>query len=131
MDSSETVSNTLPAPNAGPDFIAGFIMGFTGKNHLEELHTCMTDIDPFITNVHVALIDIKSGDYLHGVESISNIIALIPAAVSGCTDPRMKTDINAIETWAAIFKQPLKLSKTVTKNWLNYGAAIKQDITNE
>lgn len=34
-----------------------------------------------------------------------------------------------IMEWAAIFKQPTKLAKTVSKNWLFHGVEIKKDIT--
>lgn len=124
-------ANGLPPINAVPDFTAGFIYGFTGSNHLDELHTCMKDIDPMIKDVQAALVDIKAGNYIHGIESLGKVIIDLPDAVSSCTDPSLKTDIASIEAWAVIFKQPLKLSKTVTKNWLMHGEDIKKNIAED
>lgn len=91
----------------------------------------MKDIDPMIKDVQAALVDIKAGNYIHGIESLGKVIIDLPDAVSSCTDPSLKTDIASIETWAVIFKQPLKLSKTVTKNWLMHGEDIKKHIAED
>jgi hypothetical protein len=42
------VTAMLPPLNAVPEFTAGLIYGFTGTNHLDELNTCMKDVDPLI-----------------------------------------------------------------------------------
>lgn len=131
LDESETNAYTLPPLNMVPDFTAGLIYGFTGSNHLDELHTCMKDIDPLIVDAQRALEDIKSGKVIAGIKDIGDIIFLLPDAVSGCTDPGIFVDIHTIEDWAVIFKQPLKLSKTVGKNWLMHGTEIKKTITEE
>ena len=131
MDGSDTNSYTLPPLNAVPDFTAGLVYGFTGSNHLDDFHTCLTDIDPLIKDAQKALEDIKSGKVIAGIKDIGDILFLLPDAVSGCTDPGIKSDLAAIEAWAAIFKQPLKLSKTVGKNWLMHGTEIKKNIAEE
>lgn len=43
----------------------------------------------------------------------------------------MQDDIAAIEEWATIFKNPLKLAKTVSMNWLKHGVEIQDDIKKE
>ncbi len=131
MGSSDANALTLPPLNAVPDFTAGLIYGFTGDQHLDELHTCMKDIDPIIKDAQKALEDIKSGKVVAGIKDVGDILWLLPDAVSGCTDPGIKTDIAAIEAWAAIFKQPIKLSKIVGKNWLMHGTEIKKNIEEE
>lgn len=116
----------LPPLNAAPDFAAGLIFGFTGDNHLEEMRTCMTDIEPLINDANAALADIKAGHVIKGIEDMGDIIFMLPDAVSSCTG--MEDDIAAIEEWATIFKQPTKLAKTVSKNWLFHGTEVKKDI---
>ena len=39
----------------------------------------------------------------------------------------MDDDFAAIEAWAEIFTEPVKLSETVTKNWLLHKRGIKKD----
>ena len=60
IESETEVSDvTLPPLNLVPDFTAGLIYGFTGDNHLEELRTCMKDIDPLVDDVEQAITDLK------------------------------------------------------------------------
>jgi len=41
----------------------------------------------------------------------------------------MEEDIQAIEDWAQIFKEPVTLVETVAKNWLFHGVQIEANIT--
>ena len=50
----------------------------------------------------------------------------MPAALKTCE--QMGDDIAAIESWAAIFKNPTELVSTVTKHYLFHKAAITSDI---
>ena len=129
IDPVVPVTEMLPPLNAVPEFTAGLIFGFTGTNHLDELNTCMKDVDPLIKDVQTAFDDIKSGKLIAGIESIGNIFWLLPDAVSGCQG--MDSDITAIETWAEIFKHPEALAKTVSKHWLFHGTEIKKEIAEE
>jgi hypothetical protein len=120
----------LPLPlNAVPDFTAGLIYGFTGDNNLDELRTCMTDVDPLIKDAQIALADIKSGKVIAGLESFGDIVWLLPDAVSSCTG--VDEDIATIMEWADIFKHPIALTEAVSKNWLFHGTEIKASIDEE
>lgn len=119
----------LPPLNAAPDFAAGLIFGFTGDNHLDEMRTCMTDVDPLVNDAKAALADIKAGHVIKGIEDMGDIIFMLPDAVASCSG--MEDDIAAIEEWAAIFKQPTHLAKVVSKNWLFHGTEVKKDIADQ
>jgi hypothetical protein len=114
-----------------PDYTAGLIFGFTGHDHKAELEGCMTDSEVIAADAQKALQDILAGDFIKSMNAIGDLIWMLPDAVSSCTDPSLKTDIASIEAWAVIFKQPLKLSKTVTKNWLMHGEDIKKNIAKD
>eukprot|EP00354_Favella_ehrenbergii_P003814 CAMPEP_0170455760 /NCGR_PEP_ID=MMETSP0123-20130129/3613_1 /TAXON_ID=182087 /ORGANISM="Favella ehrenbergii, Strain Fehren 1" /LENGTH=479 /DNA_ID=CAMNT_0010718997 /DNA_START=15 /DNA_END=1454 /DNA_ORIENTATION=+ len=120
----------LPLPlNAVPDFVAGLIFGFTGDNQLDELRVCLKDADDLVKEGKKAISDIKGLNPIAAVKDFGDIVWELPEAVAGCTG--MDDDIAAIEAWAEIFKQPTKLGKTVSKNWLFHGPAIKKDITKQ
>lgn len=119
----------LPPLNLVPDFTAGLIYGFTGDNHLDELRTCMKDINPLVDDAEQAIDDLKSLKFIEGVEDLGNIIWLLPDAVSSCDN--MDDDMTAIMAWADIFKHPTKLAKTVSKNWIFHGTQTKKDIASE
>lgn len=119
----------LPPLNLVPDFTAGLIYGFTGDNHLEELRTCMNDVDPLVKDAQQAIADIKALHLIKGVEDLGDIIWLLPDAVSACDN--MDDDMAAIMAWAEIFKHPAELTETVTKRWLFHGTEIKKEIAIE
>ena len=130
IESETEVSDvTLPPLNLVPDFTAGLIYGFTGDNHLEELRTCMKDIDPLVDDVEQAIADLKGLHFFEGAKDLGNIIWLLPDAVQGCEN--MDDDMAAIMAWADIFKHPTKLAKTVSKNWIFHGVQAKKDIAQE
>jgi len=117
---------TLPPINMVPDFVAGLIYGFTGDNHLDEMQTCMKDGDALVKDAEKVLADIKGFHVVQAVEDFGTIIWALPDAVAGCEG--MDDDIAAIEQWATIFKQPTKLAKIVSKNWLFHGPEVKKDL---
>jgi len=120
----------LPLPlNAAPEYVAGMIYGFTGTNHLDELNTCMKGGDVMIKDAHEAIHDIKMVMPISACLDFGKFIWDLPNAIDTCKG--MDEDIAAIEAWADIFKQPETLAKTVSKNWLFHGVAIKKDINKE
>jgi len=100
----ESKNQALPPLDLVPDFTAGLIYGFTGDNHLDELRTCMKDIDPLVDDTEQAIADLKSLKFVKGVQDLGDIIWLLPDAVEGCEN--MDDDMAAIMAWAEIFKNP-------------------------
>ena len=118
----------LPDLTGVPEFAAGLLYGLTGNNHLDEIKVCMEDVDPLLQDAKIVLDDIKHLKFIKAGEEVGQIIWDLPDAFTSCTG--MDDDIAAIEEWAEIFKQPIKLSKIVSKNWLLHGVEIKEQITN-
>ena len=67
-----------------PDWIAGFVFGMTGDNHLDEIEKCYTGGDKIVTDVEAALSDIKSGAFIHGIEDVGTVIWDLPDALQDC-----------------------------------------------
>ena len=67
-----------------PDFIAGFVYGFTGVNHLVQLEQCYQGSDNVLEAVEEAFDDIRSGSYLKGLEAIGNVVNEFPVALKNC-----------------------------------------------
>ena len=53
-------------PLAVPDFIAGFMFGLTGDNHLAEIEKCYSGGDVLVTDAQAVLADIKAGHFIQG-----------------------------------------------------------------
>jgi len=114
------------SPMAVPDFVAGFMFGMTGQNHLTEIEACYQGSDKILADSKVAIADFKAGNYFKGVTEAGAAWNDVGAAMTTCKG--MGDDITAIENWAKIFTEPTKLAETVGKRWLFHQKEIKADI---
>lgn len=122
----------LPPVEAVPDFTAGLIYGFTGHDHREELEGCMTDIEPLVDDAKAALADIASLNLIKGVMDLGDIIWMLPEAVESCGElGNLQEDIDAMLAWAEVLKEPTRVAKIASKNWLFHGVAVKKAIAEE
>ena len=108
---------------AVPDFIAGFMYGMTGFNHLEEIEGCYNGTIDLASDAQSAVSDILSGSYIRGFAEVGQVINEFPKDLETCKN--MGDDIAAIEAWAQIFTQPKELTETLGKNWLLHRKTIK------
>jgi len=115
-----------------PDFTAGLIFGFTGHDHKAELEGCMTDLQPLADDAMKTLADLKALHFLAVAGDIGNFIWMLPNAVSSCEKlEELNADLQVMLNWAEILKNPLKVSKIASKNWLFHGTEIKADVATE
>ena len=112
-----------------PDFVAGFVYGMVGDNHLTEVEACYDGSTDIISEVERALKMIEKGNYKIGVAELGLVVKQFPAALTTCKG--MGDDIAAIESWATIFTQPEELAETVGKNWLLHRSTIKGYLAEE
>ena len=112
-----------------PDFVAGFVYGMTGDNHLTEIEACYQGSTEVVDDVQKAVSKIESGSYITGFAEVGKIIHEFPATLTTCKN--MDDDIAAIESWATIFTEPKELAETVSKNWLLHRKTIKADLSKE
>ena len=114
---------------AVPDFVAGFIYGMTGDNHLTEVEACFQGGEQIVTDAQTAVSDFTSGNYFKGIKDAGTVWNEVGGAMTTCKG--MDDDIKAIESWATIFTEPTKLASTVGKHWLFHGTQIKADFAKE
>ena len=114
---------------AVPDWIAGFVFGLTGDNHLAEIEKCYTGGKDLVADAEKALADIKSGSFIKGVQDVAKVIQDLPYELLDCEN--MHEDIGKIETWGEEFTHPVSLVKKISKNWLLHGVDVKKDIALE
>jgi len=112
-----------------PEFVAGFLFGMTGDNHLTEIEACYQGGEKILSDTKLALSDFKSGHFFKGIKEAGTVWNELGSSMHTCTG--ISDDLAAVEAWAKIFTEPLKLSKTVAKSWLFHGSDIKADIAKE
>ena len=67
-----------------PDYIAGFIYGMTGDNHLSEIEACYNGSTDFVSKAQSAVADIQAGHYVKGTSEIGQLINEWPTALATC-----------------------------------------------
>jgi len=112
-----------------PDFMAGLMYGFTGKNHLDEMHTCMGESKVVLTGAKQILADAEAGHMIKAAKGAKALVSNLKKEVAGCKN--MSEEMKAIEAWAEIFAEPKSLFKTMGANYLKNNRNIKNDIANE
>lgn len=111
------------------DFVAGFMFGMTGDNHLTEIEACYQGGEVMLPEIESGIADFKSGGWNNDVQGVMQFglaILQVPASLKTCE--AMGDDLKAIEQWASIFKDPKKLASTVSKHYLFHKADIQADI---
>ena len=113
------------------DFIAGFIWGFTGNNHLDEIEECFVGSNQLYINIRQALDELQEGGYVHELEAaidFGQAALAIPEALSSCRG--IRTDLAEIEEWAQIFMPDnrTKLIAVASKNVVLHKKGLTKDL---
>ena len=90
-----------------PDFVAGFVYGMTGNNNLTEIEACYQGGELVGQEIEQGIADIKLGGTDHDIQAALEFALAatqIPLSLKTCEN--MGDDIQAIEDWASIFKNP-------------------------
>uniref|UniRef100_A0A7S3IPZ2 Uncharacterized protein n=1 Tax=Strombidium inclinatum TaxID=197538 RepID=A0A7S3IPZ2_9SPIT len=101
------------------EFIAGLIYGLVNDDDLSEIQQCLQGGQQLEDEIETAVADFKKKDItdiIAGIEVIGQIVQEFPTDLENCKN--MQGDIDRIEAWAQIFKDPKQLVKTMTVNFM-------------
>jgi len=112
-----------------PKFVAGFVLGMTGDNHLDEIETCIQGGEILATEVETAFKDImqhtKQG-YIQAGLQLAVALSQLGHTLDNCEN--MGDDVAAIESWATIFTDPKALASKATLHYARHRGEINTDI---
>lgn len=81
-------------------FIAGFLDGFIGGNHLSGIEACEVDAEKEEKSIQKALSDLKAGHKVRAIMEFKNIVSNYKTDLGDCAPADMTDDLNALESWA-------------------------------
>jgi len=111
------------------DFVSALTNKLINKNKFDDIKVCLKDNEKVAGQVQVALQDFEKKNLrgvLAGIKAIGGILQEVPEDVNDCI--AIKSDVDRIVAWAAIFKQPLNFAKTVGGNVKKNLVDILQDV---
>ena len=112
------------------EFVAGLLYGMVQKDDLPEIQKCLTNAESLEAEITNAVSDLSKGDFqdvLKAVQEIGQIIKEVPQDLDECKD--IDSDVKKVEAWAAVFANPVTLTKQLTKNLLANWKKVSADIT--
>ena len=109
-----------------PKLLEGFLATFVKDSDLPELETCYTSTSPLLTYINQFISDLTHFKLIKAIETAEEFVFHMQLDLLPCM--HMTDDIQAIEQWAQIFKNPTELMANVTKHYLLHQRRIKADI---
>lgn len=80
------------------EFVAGFIYGFVGDNHLSEIEACYTGTSPLITDAEAMIDDLSHLHFIKAIEQFEKIVYGFQVDTAACHN--ISDDLASIKTWA-------------------------------
>ena len=121
-------SNDLPGFTVMevPDFIAGFLYGWTGDNNLTEIEACYTSDLPILEDLKTSVDELFHGHIIKSVEKFEKAIFNLQIAMEPCHN--MSDDLHALKAWSTQFKEPAHLLEVVGLHWELHKNRIENDL---
>ena len=114
---------------AYPEYVAGLIYGFTGDNQLDEIQTCIQGGATLEADAQKLVADLTAHSTFHAARDGKKLMNDFNEALANCQG--MDEDLARINAWADIFTDPLRLSATLSKNWLVHAYGVGRKVQAE
>ena len=128
-DPIDIVKIAVKDTKAAAHFLAGWMYGMTGENNLDEISGCYHHSADIAESMQIIIRGFKKGGPLWITQASLELIQLalvIPQTMQTCSN--IGEDIQAIESWAMQFTEPVKLSRKVTKHMTFNALPIRKEM---
>ena len=128
-DPIKVVKVAVKDTKAAAHFLAGWMYGMTGENNLDEIAGCYEHSADIAESLQIVIRGFKKGGPIWITQASLELIQLalvIPQTVQHCKN--IGEDIQAIESWAMQFTEPVKLSTKVSKHMAFNALAIRKEM---
>ena len=112
--------NGIPIkPEDVAQFVTGLLDGLVQDNDFEKIAPCLKDQEVLAPELVEVIDDLKKKDIMDIIKGITVVGKMLSTVETDLTDcAGMKPDLLRIKAWAVIFKQPIKLFRTMFTNTL-------------
>ena len=123
------VYNSVTAPEV-VELIDGFIVGALGYESVDSLETCVTDVDPLVTDMIAAVKDFEEGSFqsiADGIYQLGQFVSQVGISLEDCASISTE-DIAKLEAMGDAFLHPGQLVIDASHNVVVNGFEIYKDI---
>ena len=112
------------------ELVDGFLIGALEVEHVENLDTCIKDINPLVTDMTKAIQDFKDGSFskiADGINQLGLFIQEVGISMQDCSQVSSE-DAQRLEQMGEAFLHPKQLIINAEKSILHNGVEIYKDI---
>ena len=112
------------------ELIDGFLIGALEVEHVENLDTCIKDVNPLVTDMTKAIADFKDGSFskiADGINQLGLFIQEVGISMQDCSQVSSE-DAQRLEQMGEAFLHPKQLIIDAEKSVLHNGVEIYKDI---
>ena len=131
FDANETEEQVELNLKGDAEFVAGFLYGMVGDNHLDEIKTCYESTAPLKELVDSFITHMEHMNFFAAIEDFEEFMLSVHHYTEPCRVEALKDDIASIEAWLAQFKHMGALVRKVSRHYVMHRKVIKADISHE
>ena len=112
------------------ELIDGVLVGALEVEHVDNLETCIKDINPLVTHITTAVQDFEAGSFhkiAAGIDELGKFISQVSTTMEDC-EKVGADDVAKLKKMGDAFLHPKKLLIDSAKNVLLNGVSIYDDI---
>ena len=112
------------------ELIDGVLVGALATEHVDNLETCIKDIDPLVSHMHTAVQDFEQGSFRKiaaGIDELGKFVSQVATTMQDC-EKVGSDDVAKLKSMGDAFLHPKKLIIDSAKNVLLNGVSIYDDI---
>merc|ERR1719266_1387196 len=113
------------------ELIDGVLVGALEAEHVDNLETCIKDINPLVTHITTAVQDFEDGSFhkiAAGIDELGHFISQVATTMEDCEKIVTGDDVTKLKNMGEAFLHPKKLLFDSMKHVLLNGVSIYDDI---
>ena len=112
------------------ELIDGVLVGALEVEHVDNLETCIKDINPLVTHMTTAVQDFEDGSFhkiAAGIDELGKFVSQVATTMEDC-DKVSSDDVTKLKKMGDAFLHPKRLLIDAAKNVLLNGVSIYDEI---
>ena len=128
--SEQYLNGTLTTVLDVAELIDGVLVGALQAEHVDNLETCIKDIDPLVSHITTAVKDFEAGSFhkiAAGIDELGHFVSQVATTMEDC-EKVGSDDVDKLKKMGDVFLHPKRLIIDSAKNVLLNGVSIYDEV---